>query len=300
MTAQFSGRGSAVRRERGRKLRSPSEAPRPALAFGDDPEAVPPRQDPRHGAGRTCTPRRRNRRARPALSRRGRADDFRRRLRRLAPPLQRAGGRLPRARRRGLGQSQGRRAAVGEVRQGPPRRADALARQHLRRRGGRGFLRPRAALSRAGRGRAADDGRRAQDRRALLLAALRERRTRSGGDARRRLRGRGRHRQRAHDLGDSEPAARRAAHLRGARRGLYAPRRFRRAQRPSGGGGQADLRQSAQLRRRLAAPARPAHHRLAAARLLRLRLGRDQRAHRRRRSRARSRRCGASACRPIR
>ena len=43
-----------------------------------------------------------------------------------------------------------------------------------------------------------DCRRRAEDRRALLLAALRERRTRPGGDARRRLRGRGRHRQRAH------------------------------------------------------------------------------------------------------
>ena len=85
--------------------------------------------------------------------------------------------------------------------------------------GGRGFLRPGAALSRAGRGRAAGDGRRAQDRRALLQPALRERRTRSGGDPRRRLRGRGRHRQRAHDLGDPEPAsrARRASSRRAAR-----------------------------------------------------------------------------------
>ena len=59
---------------------------------------------------------------------------------------------LSRTRRRGVGQPQGRRAAVGEIRQGPPRRADALARQHLRRRGGRGVLRPRAPLSGHGRG----------------------------------------------------------------------------------------------------------------------------------------------------
>ena len=78
-----------------------------------------------------------------------------------------------------------------------------------------------------------------------------------------------------------QPPRRRAENLRGARRGLYAPRRFRRAERPPGGGGQADLRQPAQLRRRLAAPARPAHHRLAAAAILRLRLGRGQRALRR-------------------
>ena len=62
--------------------------------------------------------------------------------------------------------------------------------------------------------------------------------------------------------------------LRGARRSLYAPRRFRGAQRPPGGGRQAGLRQSAQFGGRFAPPARPAHHRLAAARVFRLCLGR--------------------------
>ena len=46
-----------------------------------------------------------------------------------------------------LGQQQGRRDAVGEIRESAPPRADALARQHFRRRGGRGVLRPGAALS---------------------------------------------------------------------------------------------------------------------------------------------------------
>ncbi len=41
--------------------------------------------------------------------------------------------------------------------------------------------------------------------------------------------------------------------------------------------GDTDLRQSAQLRRRLAAPERPERHRVAPARLLRLCLGRDER-----------------------
>ena len=70
----------------------------------------------------------------------------------------------------------------------------------------------------------------------------------------------------------------RAEDFRGSRRSLHAPCRFRRAQRPPGGGGKADLRQSAQLRRRLAAPARSGRHRKPAACLLRLRLGRGQRA----------------------
>ena len=59
----------------------------------------------------------------------------------------------------------------------------------------------------------------------------------------------------------------------------------------SGGGGQADLRQSAQRRRRLAAPARSGDHREPAAALLRLCLGRDQRAVRRDAVRRDGRRC---------
>ena len=108
--------------------------------------------------------------------------------------------------------------------------------------------------------------------------ALRERRTRSSGDARRRLRGRGRNRQCAHGPLDPEPARGRAERLRGAWRSLYAPRRFRRPQQPPGRGGQAAIRQSAQRRRRVAAPARPDDHRRAPARVFRLRLGRGQRA----------------------
>ena len=110
-----------------------------------------------------------------------------------------------------------------------------------------------------------------------MQPALRERRARPGGDAGRRLRRRGRDRQRPHPRRRSEPPDRRAESLRGARRGLHAPRRFSLAKRPPGRGRQADLRQSAQLRRRLAAPARPAGHRLAAAPVLRLCLGRGQR-----------------------
>ena len=62
---------------------------------------------------------------------------------------------FPELAERGFAEPQGRRGAVGEIRQGPPSRADAVARQHLRRRGGRGILRPGAALSGHGRERAA-------------------------------------------------------------------------------------------------------------------------------------------------
>ena len=64
---------------------------------------------------------------------------------------------------------------------------------------------------------------------------------------------------------------------RGARRGLYDQGRLPQAQRAAEGGRRDDLRQSAQLRRRLAAAEGPEHHRLAPARLLRLCLGRDER-----------------------
>ena len=112
---------------------------------------------------------------------------------------------IPQACRRGLCKSQGRRGAIGEIRQGPPSRADALARQYLRRRGSRGVLRPRAAVSGLERRRAARCRCGSQDRRPLLQPALREWRTRPGGDARRRLRRRGRDRERAR--GGSDPEA---------------------------------------------------------------------------------------------
>ncbi len=91
-----------------------------------------------------------------------------------------------------------------------------------------------------------------------------------------------------------------AGRSRSARRGLHDPRRFRRAQRPPGGGRQDALRQSAQRRRRLAPPARPLNHRCAAAAFFRLRLGRDSsRACRPIRKWAWSRRSSALVCRSI-
>ena len=65
--------------------------------------------------------------------------------------------------------------------------------------------------------------------------------------------------------------------LRGARRGLHDQGRLPRAQQAPGGGGRPGLRQSAQLGGGLAAAEGFQHHRVAAAALLRLCLGRDER-----------------------
>ena len=230
---------------------------------------------------------------------RGRADHFRRRIRCAAPALHRARRGVSQACRRGFRQSQGRRGAVGEIRQGPPPRADAVARQYLRRRGGRGVLRPGAALSGLERRRAARCRCGSQDRRALLQPALREWRTRPGGDARRRLRRRGRDRERARGGSDPEAPQGRAEDLRGARRGLHAPHRLCRAERAPGRRRQAGLRQSAQLRRRLAAPARSAHDRRAAACSFSPTPGEKSASPSPRPSSAPSRPWVASACRPI-
>ena len=71
-----------------------------------------------------------------------------------------------------------------------------------------------------------------ENRRPFGVVALRARRAGGCRHARRRQRGRGRHRQCAHHRGHSGAAEgpARARCLRGARRGLYVPRRFRRAQ----------------------------------------------------------------------
>ena len=98
--------------------------------------------------------------------------------------------------------------------------------------------------------------RRAEDRRAVDVAALRGRRTRHRGDPRRRRRGRGRHRQYPHAGRRAAEAERpqRARRLRGARRGLHDQEGVSRAERAAEGGRRHHLRQSAQFGRGLAAP----------------------------------------------
>src|SRR5438094_830375 len=90
---------------------------------------------------------------------------------------------------------------------------------------------------------------------------------------------RGGHRERQDARGRAATATRqgRAGNLRSARRSLYDEIRVPEAQPAPGRGRPPGVCQSAQLRGGLAAPARSGGHRVAAARLLRLRLGRDER-----------------------
>ncbi len=134
--------------------------------------------------------------------------------------------------------SAGRRGAVREIRQGAPQGGDAVARQRLRRRGGRGVLRPRAPLPRHGRRTPARRHRRAEDRRALLLAALRGRRAAAGGDARRRQEGED-VTANVRTIADipHELAGQAAGHPGDPRRDLHDQGRFRRRQRAPGEAG---------------------------------------------------------------
>ena len=182
----------------------------------------------------------RDRRARQALLPGGRADGHRRRVRRAARALRRDRGALSRSAHARIAVAQGRRGAdargFAKVRHA---RADALARQRLRR-GGRAST--SSAASAASSSFRDDEPiaftRRAEDRRPVDVAALRGRRARHRRDARRRQRGRGRHRQYPDAQGRAAAAQgqRRAGGLRGARRGLHDQGRLPRAQRAAEGG----------------------------------------------------------------
>ena len=177
------------------------------------------------GEGRARRARRRDRRARPALPR------ARTRRRSPTPNTTRCGARneaiearFPELARADSRRGQRRRGAGREVRQGAPPRADAVARQCLRRRGGRASSSTACAASSgwpaerplAFTAEPKIDG-------LSLLAALRGRRARAGRDARRRRGGRGRHRQCPHHRRHPARACRRrrAGRARGARRGLH-------------------------------------------------------------------------------
>ena len=202
-----------------------------------------------------------------------------RRIRRAAQALWRDRAALPGSAHAGEPDAEGRRRADRTLRQGAPRGADALARQRVFRRGRDALRRSHPPLPQARCGRAARVHGRAEDRRAVDVAALRGRQARDRGDARRRRGGRGRHRQ--HQDAERRAAAAqgqgRSGNLRGARRGLHDQGRFPRAQRAPEGGGQGTLRQSAQHGGRLAAAEGCQHHGLAAAALLRLCVGADER-----------------------
>ena len=103
---------------------------------------------------------------------------------------------------------------------------------------------------------------RAEDRRPRVRARVRRRAAAHGRHARRRHARREHHAERAHDPLDPAAACRRTVRraLRGARRDLHDEERLRAAERGARRGRPAALRQPAQLRRRLRAPARPEGH----------------------------------------
>ena len=110
--------------------------------------------------------------------------------------------------------------------------------------------------------------------------SYRARPPRAGRDARRRRHRRKRHRQHPHPRERARSARRQglARADRDPRRSLYRARRVFRLERRARGRGRTGLRQSAQRRRRLAAPARSGDHRAPAAQILCLCLGRSERA----------------------
>ena len=171
------------------------------------------------------------------------------------------------------------------------RSADAVARERLRRGRMCAISSPASAISSAGRRIVALV---AEDAIEVMAepkidglsrgAALRARPAGARRDARRRRHRRGRDREHPH----ARRACRRCSRGKGwpeidrdPRRSLYGARRLFRAQRGARGRRRAGLRQSAQRRRRLAAPARSGDHRAPAAQILRLCLGRGERAVRR-------------------
>ena len=116
---------------------------------------------------------------------------------------------------------------------------------------------------------------RAEDRRAVGFAALRERRVRAGRDARRRRRRRGHHRQSEDDRRHSRKAEGLglARGHRDTRRGLYDLCRIPVAEGTLRSGRRPGLRQSAQHGGRVAAPEGPVRHRQPQPQILCLRLG---------------------------
>ena len=201
----------------------------------------------------------------PPVPRGGRARALRRRVRPAVPAARRPRGRVPGPGDARVADPEGRRhAGRRPLPRGPPPAADAVAVERVQPRRAARVRRPRPQGPRprggaGARGRA-DLHRGAQDRRPRRLAALRARPVHARRDPRRRLHGRGRHAQPAHDPRDPG-APGRARDARGAGRGVHAQGRVRADQRRARRGGPPAVRQPAQQRRGLAAPEGPAGHR---------------------------------------
>ena len=171
--------------------------------------------------------------------------------------------RFPELVRAEFAQPPGRRRAGAKVRQGPPRGADALARQRLRRRGGRRLRRPGAALPRpAGDAPLAFTAEPKIDGLSLLAALrgaacwCRPRRaaTAEGEDVTANVRTIG-------DIPERLPASASPTSFEVRGEVYMAHADFAALNARQEAAGQAGLRQSAQRRRRLAAPDRPDDHR---------------------------------------
>ena len=119
----------------------------------------------------------------------------------LAPAQRGDRGALSRSRQRGSRLTQQVGAAPSGIRQGAPRRADAVARQRFRRRGGRRFRRARAPLSGSRDGDGSSNSPPSRRSTACPARCATSTASWSGGDPRRRLRGRERHRQCPHHRG---------------------------------------------------------------------------------------------------
>ena len=189
-------------------------------------------------------------------------------------------GEVSRSRHDGFAVAEGRRRAGARLCKSAACRSHAVARQRLQRRGCHRVRRSHPAVSQARCRAYSGAGRRTEDRRPVAVAALRKRRAGPRGDPRRRLYRRGRHRQRPHHQGHSAQAEgpQYSGGLRNARRSLHAQEGFSRAEQEAGGSRRHGVRQSAQFGGGFAAPEGRLDHRVAAAEILRLYLGRDERA----------------------
>ena len=225
----------------------------------------------------------RDRPAQPALLRRGGAGDQRPRVRPADGAAHGARGRAPRADHSGQPDPARRRRAARRVRDGHPRRPDALDRQHLQLR--RGPRVGRAGPQGAQPGRAGPVRRRAEGGRRGRLAPLRGGPVRPGGDARRRRARRRHHGQPPDRPGHPAGPRRRApAPARGPGRGLHDQLRARPAQRAAPRARGDAVRQPPQLDGRLAQAARPEALRPAPAPVRLARAGRVPGDRRRRRT----------------
>ena len=211
---------------------------------------------------------------RPLLRRSG-PGDFRRRLRRAEATQRRDRGAASGPDPARLPVRTCRRRRLQPVRRGAARRAHAVAGQRLRRRRGARLRGPHRAFSETTR-RAHRLCGRAQDRRLVRQPLVRRWGAERRRDARRRPHGRGCHGQSEDHRRHSPPPAwrRLAVPHRNQGRGLCSERRLRALQRRGRGRGSAHLRQSPQLRRRIAAPEGCEDHGAPPVEVLRLRLGR--------------------------